>query len=321
MVPACRPTTPIPVHEGTQYQLEPQAVPHNRTRQQSEFASLPRQPGETILVGSMKAVAVERKESLDTIAKLPTLPPLPREETEPIKTDSPSTVSVPNLAVPLAQEPVVRAFDLFLKGKTDEAMAALKSMEPRKQEVMLSLIPALAQLAQADASQFDQEEGLVLARQLESVAAQLARRARLSMKTVLCTNIDGYGDYTPVRSTQQLIHSAPYLLYVEVGNVPCVPHTRQDGVEGYQTRLECSMQVKDEAGRPLEIVDVFAPGNKPTTVLTSSRSEFSRSPVHDYFIRAQFDTPSRPGLYTVTYEITDPLSNTSKSKTITFRVQ
>jgi hypothetical protein len=90
-------------------------------------------------------------------------------------------------------------------------------------------------------------------------------------------------------------------------------------MKGFLTRLECEMRVADEFGQTVEIQDVKTKTVGPKS--TTSKSEFTRSPVRDYFLPAVLQTPTRPGAYTVTFEIRDPRTGRSVSKTIPFRVQ
>ena len=110
-----------------------------------------------------------------------------------------------------------------------------------------------------------------------------------------------------------------YSVYVELENVPCLPDVRADGVKGFLTRLECEMRVTDEFGQTVEIQDVKTKTLGPKS--TTSKSEFTRSPVRDYFLAAVLQTPTRPGVYTVTFEVRDPRTGRSVSKPIPFRVQ
>jgi hypothetical protein len=239
---------------------------------------------------------------------------------EAVKENIDNPIPPPPPASPPAEPdpPLVAAVRDFLAGKPDAA-DRLKPLPPANQEVLLQLLPPVARVAQMDLTRPDAEETAVLARQFETAAAVLARRAGLTVKkAVLCLDVKGFGRFTPVRDRNDLRRGEMYPLYVEVGNVPCEPHTRSDGADGFQTLLEVSMQVTDEQGKVLEIIDprTGQPGPKSTTLKT----EFSRSPVRDYHVIAQMQAPTRPGGYTVTIELRDPKSGTVVSRPVPFRV-
>jgi hypothetical protein len=215
--------------------------------------------------------------------------------------------------------PLVAAVRDYLAGKPTAA-DRLKPLPPPNQDLLLQLLPPVARVAQMDLARPDAEETAVLARQFETAAAVLAKRAGLTVKkTVVCLNVKGYGKFLPARDRNDLRRGELYPLYVEVGNVPCEPVTRADGADGFQTLLEVSMQVTDDLGRVIEIIDdkTGQPGPKSTSLKT----EFTRSPVRDYYVVAQMQAPARPGAYTVTIELRDPKSGTVVSRPVPFRVQ
>ena len=156
--------------------------------------------------------------------------------------------------------------------------------------------------------------------QFEAAAATILKRTGFGVrKAVVCLAVDGFGVYTPVSDPNGLRKGSLYSVYVELENVPCLPDVRADGVKGFLTRLECEMRVTDEFGQTVEIQDVKTKTLGPKS--TTSKSEFTRSPVRDYFLAAVLQTPTRPGAYTVTFEVRDPRTGRSVSKPIPFRVQ
>jgi hypothetical protein len=217
--------------------------------------------------------------------------------------------------------PLTAALADFQANKPDAAVKHLEAFDKPNQELLLQLIPTLVQVSRLNLMQPDAEETATLAKQFESAAAIIAKRSKLTVrKTILCDGVSAFGKYTPVADPMALMRGTTYLMYVEVGNVPSSLISRPDGSEWYQTKLECSMQVKDEAGTPLEIVNVKNKEDGPKNVIRDTKSELTRSAIHDYYIRSQFDTPSRPGLYSVSFEVRDPRTGQSVSKSISFRV-
>lgn len=306
VLPACGGNGPLlplrdkPTPDGP----PPVQTTSGKARPSGQFAVLPRAPGETI--------------SLHPVSAAPQPPPVE---------DPPTTAGVepdrlPGLDIALEDPtpPLVRALQAFHDDQPERAIEHLKGFTPANQELLLQLIPAVVQASRANLTRPDADESAALARQFESAAAAVLKRAGLTVrKGVLCLAVDKYGVYTPVRDRNTLTKDSLYSIYLEVGNVPCVPVTRPDGVDGYQVRLECEMRVADEHGAVVEIVDVKTGVPGPSS--KSSKSEFSRSPVHDYFVAATLQTPGRPGAYTVTFEVRDPRTGQSVSKPIPFRVQ
>lgn len=215
--------------------------------------------------------------------------------------------------------PLVAAVRDFVAGRPDAA-DRLKPLPAPNQEMLLQVLPPVTRVAHIDLARPDAEEMAVLARQFEAAAAVLLRRTGLTVrKAVVCLDVKGFGKFTPVRDRNDLRRGETYPLYVEVGNVPCEPTTRSDGADGFQTLIEVSMQVTDDLGKVIEIID--ARTQQPGPKSTSLKTEFSRSPVRDYYVVALVQAPARPGAYTVTIELRDPKSGTVVSRPVPFRVQ
>lgn len=310
VLPACGGNGPLlPLREKVVPEGPPPAVQttSGKARPSGQFAVLPRAPGETI--------------SLHPIAPENPLPPIGEPPSDPPVVTRAEPHELPGLDLPDLTPPLVRAFQAFHNNQPEKAVEALKEFDEPNQQLLLQLIPAVVQASKANLSRPDADESAALARQFESAAAVVQRRAGMTMrKGVLCLAIDKFGMYTPVLDKNALVKNSLYWLYVEVGNVPCLPATRQqDGADGFQVRLECEMRVADEFGRVVEIVDPAS--GVPGPASKSSKSDFFRSPVHDYFLAAKFQAPARPGAYTVTFEVRDPRTGQSVSKPIPFRVQ
>lgn len=270
-----------------------------------QFASAQHlQPGERIPLNPALA---------DTRTSVPIPDPPPAEQ---------PTVVPPADAVPPLEvfSPLTLAFRAFQDNRPEEAVKHLEAFDKSNQELLLQLIPAVVQASKAKLDRPDAEEAATLARQFEAAAAAVLKRGGFGVrKAVVCLAVDGFGVYTPVSDPNGLRKGSLYSLYIELENVPCLPDVRSDGVKGYLTRLECEMRVTDEFGQTVEIQDLNTktPGPKST----KSKSEFTRSPVRDFFLAAVLQTPSRSGAYTVTFEVRDPRTGRSVSKPIPFRVQ
>ena len=269
-----------------------------------QFASL--QPGERIVLNPPAA---------ETIS-------VPIDTTPPA--DPPPTVSVPPGELPPIDldPPLVLVFRAFHDNQPEKAIEHLKAFDKPNQELLLQLIPAVVQSSKANLTKADSEEAVAVARQFEAAAAVILKRTGFGIrKALVCLAVDGFGVYTlPKDPNAPLRRGAPYSVYIELDNVPCLADVRpEDGAKGFLTRLECEMRVTDEAGQTVEIMDVNTKTLGPKS--TAAKSEFTRSPVRDYYLKAVLQTPTRPGAYTVTFEVRDPRTGRSVSKPIPFRVQ
>jgi hypothetical protein len=98
--------------------------------------------------------------------------------------------------------------------------------------------------------------------------------------------------------------------------VPCTPAS-QNGLEGYLTRLNCTLQLRDTANKVLELT---GKNGQHTTELVESKVDFSRSPLKDYFMLFWFAAPNKPGKYVVNFKIRDPNTAREISKSEPFWV-
>jgi len=270
-----------------------------------QFASM--QPGERIQLNPTPTVADNTRPSVPIIDDQPPEPP----------TVNPLADAVPALE-PFS--PLTLAFRAFQDNQPEKAVEYLQAFDKPNQELLLQLIPAVVQASKARLDRPDAEEAATLARQFEAAASAILKRSGFGVrKAAVCLAVDGFGVFTPVSDPNSLRKGSLYSVYVELENVPCLPDVRSDGVKGFLTRLECEMRVTDEFGQTVEIQDVKTKTLGPKS--TSSKSEFTRSPVRDYFLAAVLQTPARPGAYTVTFEVRDPRTGRSVSKPIPFRVQ
>jgi hypothetical protein len=270
-----------------------------------QFASL--KPGESV---ALNPVVAESRHPLVPIDE----PPADTTPTVKLPLDPPPT---PDADPPT---PLVFAIRAFQDNQPDKAVEHLKGYDKANQELLLQLIPAVVQASKANLGKADTDEATALAKQFEAAAATVLKRTGFGIrKAVVCLAVDGFGVYTPVSDPTALRRGSLYSVYLELDNVPCLPDVRADGMRGFLTRLECEMRVTDEFGQTVEIQDVKTKTVGPKS--TTSKSEFTRSPVRDYFLPAVLQTPTRPGPYTVTFEIRDPRTGRSVSKPIAFRVQ
>lgn len=239
-------------------------------------------------------------------------------EGDPVET--PSLVMRPELApfpVKVKEEPLLAAVRAYIENKPEAAVEYLKELDRPNQEVMLQVIPAIVRASQANFANLGPHEAGVLANQFESVAATFARRASLTIdKTAFCRNVKNFGHYDPLPAGTRFKPGEISILYVELGNVPCMP-TVQNGVEGYITRLNCTLQLRDTSEKVLELT---GKNGQQTSELSENKVDFSRSPLKDYFMLFWFAAPAKPGKYVVNFKVRDPNTGREISKSEPFFV-
>jgi hypothetical protein len=302
-LPACGGNGPLLPLRPQVDRLPPQPVKttSSKARPTGQFASMT--PGERI---PLHQVAAEVKVNTP-LEEPPFHPPVTLPQFE----------RVPSLEEP--PSPLVFAFRAFHDNQPEKAIEHLKEFDSVNQELLLQLIPAVVQASKAKLDKPNTDEATALARQFEAAAATILKRTGFGVrKAVVCLAVDRFGVYKPVPDPNSLVKGRLYSVYLELENVPCLPDVLE-GVKGFLTRLECEMRVTDEFGQTVEIQDVQTKTLGPKS--TTSKSEFTRSPVRDYFLAAVLQTPTRPGAYTVTFEVRDPRTGRSVSKPIPFRVQ
>jgi hypothetical protein len=241
----------------------------------------------------------------------------PVEVSPVVPTENPPPVELPR-TLPLPPDPpLVAALREVLAGRSGAEY--LRQLDPASYEHLAQLLPAVAKLAQTPPAQLDPKDAAEILRQFDPTLAVIARRAPLRVeKAVFCRDVRGYGKYDPLPDRVAFHPGQMYILYFEVGNVPNEPDGRA-GADGYSTRLACTVQVKDDAGRPVELTDQ---GKKtPEPLLQKDKVDFSRSPVRDYYAVFWFYAPAKPGTYSVTFEVRDPATARAVNRSLPFRVQ
>lgn len=272
---------------------EPPALPPPAPTKTTQFADVLRVPGQQVPLNG----------------EWPKGPPAE------VTSASPSPEILPPVSLPPPPDPpVVSALREILAGRSGSEY--LRQLDPACYEPLTQLLPAVAKLSQVPPSQLDPKDAAQLLRQFDPTVAMVARRAPLRVeKAVFCRDVKGYGKYDPLPDGIALRPKQMYILYFEVGNVPNEP----TGVDGYATRLVCTAQVRDDAGRTVELIaEGGATGER---VLQRSKVDFSRSPVRDYYAVFWSYAPSAAGTYSVTFEVRDPTTARAVSRSLSFRVQ
>jgi hypothetical protein len=301
------------------HQREPFAQPFTAevvSKSPSQFASMPRVPGETIPLHPTKRSQEPTQPQPTVPAEIPNIPDegkSPPNRIEKLRTSE--------SVLPIPDPPLVSAVKAYMEGKPELMQDRLKFLEKPNQELMLQLIPALVKASQTGLSPSElADQGL--ATQLQQAATLVAKKSSLTIdKAVFCRSVKNFGHYDPVPLVDgQPIPFKPgeiYILYVEIGNIPCEP-TVQNELEGFMTRLSCSLELRDADGKVIELTDR---ARRQVPALQETKNDFSRSMLRDYFMLFWFAAPSRSGNYSVKFTVSDPSGGREVSRRVPFRVQ
>ena len=244
-------------------------------------------------------------------------PPAPPSAILPTFHSSPHTL--PTVQPVTIDPPLVAAMRAFLENDPSRAVDALKYLDKPNQEFVLATLPALVRGAQMNMAKADPQEVAVLADQLHAAADRLEPQAALRVdKLTFCRKVTGFGRYDPWPREQPFEPNDLAELYLEIRHLRCEPSSTPG--EGYVTRLVSSLEVRDSAGRLVDQTDP-ADWRRRVPVSRFERTDTSRSPVRDYFLKYRFPVPNVPGTYTVTVEVRDSASSrTARSQPLEFRV-
>lgn len=232
------------------------------------------------------------------VAKNPTAPPNDSvffpQKTDAVKaTEHISTLLTPSPAV---DQPLVAAFRDYCEGRTDKAAERIKGLDATNQEMILRLFPALKHAGKADLH--SPSEAAMLGSQLAAASETTARLSPMAIrKACFVWRVLQFGVYDPVPERHPFLPGGAGVLYLELQNAPSLPTKIPAGGSGYVTRLECSYQINNAEGQS------FVP------IRMQPHTEYTRSPIRDYFLKIEFEVPSQPGNYTLVVELKDPANN------------
>jgi hypothetical protein len=261
------------------------------------FAELPNAPGERV---ARNPAPDAPKATTAAAAKPP--------ETSPI------TVAV---APPVADAPLVAAVKAYLDNKPESAAEHLKLLDRPNQELMQQLVPPVVALSRTNLGRAGPLEIGLLVGQIETPLKALSSKALTVSKAVFCSELGGYGQYTPLADGHVFRPGTVAEVYLELRNVPTVPVRLPDGSDGYLTHLNWSLRLRDAAGTVVPLTDG---DRRQVAVLEAAHKQYSRSPVRDYAKTFRVLVPRTPGRYTLTVEFADPESSRGVTRGMTFQV-
>lgn len=309
----------------------------------SQFAELPRRPGEVVRTSpGAKAVAVSKeKESETTGAKAKeagssgtttsrrpngdsdanTLAPVPPEAPGDLTAINaePAPLPIPT-SPPKPEPPLVGAMRAYVEDRPNDAIRCLQDLDRPNQEFALAMLPLLVRGSHLNLTAPDPNDAAVMAEQFASIAARLEGKAALRVeKVAFCRRATSFGRFDPWPEAQPYRPNDMAILYVEIRHVGSEAASGPDG-EGFVSRAVVSLEVRDSGGRLIEQTDP-TDWRRRVSVARFEHTDYTRSPLRDYSRTYRISVPSKPGVYTVTVEVKDPAGNrTARSQPAEFRV-
>jgi hypothetical protein len=204
-------------------------------------------------------------------------------------------------------DPLVSALRCLLNKQPAEAVELLKSYDKPTQELLLCLLPLVAQLTEGGLNQASPQFLSNWLDQLNSLAIPLRARAPLAIdKMCFCSRIRHFGDYDPLpedycfEAGNDNRPGERIQLYVEVRNF-----TSEVQGDFYITRLASSLWICD-FNKKLVFRQDFPDCRTPE----GDTADRSRTPRTDYFITYKLQLPAKvpPGKYTLWVQVEDVLS-------------
>jgi len=259
--------------------------------------------------------------------------PNPDKAQEPKAPDPPGGVQIAKATDPnplpaistapptlVAEPPLSAAVRASIENRPNDALTLLRTLDKPGQEFALAVIPLLLRGSQMNPEKADPNDVAVLAEQFHAVANRLETKAALRIdKITFCKWVNGFGRYDPWPETLPYKTHDRAELYVEVRHVGAEPAAGPNG-EGFVTGLVSTLEIHDADGKLIDQTDPTDP-RRTVSVAKFERTDFSRTPPRDYFLKYRFPVPSAPGVYTAVVTVKDPVGNrTVRSKATEFRV-
>lgn len=198
----------------------------------------------------------------------------------------------PSCAEP-ASRPLVLALEAFLDNRPDEAVQHLKAYGPKDQELIMQLLPILAEVERGGVMENPHKETVqAVLTSLRSVDQELRVHAPMVMeKLSYCLDIEAFG--VVQKRADCKFRAGDYVyVYAELQNL-----VDRRGADGrYAVRLSSALEIRAADGRAAHR---FPPiPNEPL---------YSWTPRTDYFTRIGFQLPAQlpPGLYSLRVRVTD----------------
>jgi hypothetical protein len=202
---------------------------------------------------------------------------------------------------------LLRTLKAYQEDRPDEALQLIKQYPPKDQELLLALLPIIAQVERNGSwtDRLDATQKLAVIETLRSLTATLQRSAPLRIARMeFARNIKGFGSYEPLPSPVFRPQDRAEL-YIEIENL----QDRRFNDERYVVRLASNLIIIEDERGGLKLPIPSTP-------------DFSRSERqdHHYVIRFMIPKDLQPGVYSLEVHVTDVDTRREAIKTVTFRV-
>jgi len=283
-----------PAHPVVGVVQTPQAVPIMRI-----FPTPPEEPAPAL---STKLAASEQTAHLaDQTASKMEMPA--SDSSEPPRELPPAWATPPAPEV----SPLSLALQAYLDDRPEEALEILGAYPPRDQELLLRLLPIVAQVDKGGVlTEYSTEaDRLNLLEVLRSLMQDVQASAPLVIgKAMFCTDVKSFGR-GELRASSQFRAGDRAAVYIELHNLS----DERNSDDRYVTRLASGLEIR-QGDRIVKTLSV------------QSLPDWSWSPRHDHFsvIRFQFPRDLEPGVYTLTVKITDESTGRKADHRLPFRI-
>lgn len=299
----------------------PSPAPPNTTVALSQAVSEPAAPGPELAQASLFQGARETQASFLDRPQFPSSDPVSEATTKETTTRPASNqssggkeaTSTPQRCTDKPARPLARAINAFLENRPEEAVNHLREYAPKDQELVMQLLPILAEVDRdgvlTQQPRPDRVQAVLAS--VRNLEADLRPHAPLVMEKLnFCQDhpeaIEAFGVVKKRASNKYRAGDYPYI-YAELQNL-----VDQRGSNGrYVVRLASVLEIRAVDGRAVHRYPAIQ--NEPLA---------SWSPRTDFFTRIGFQLPANlaPGLYSLRVRVTDLETGRTVEQGLPFQV-
>jgi hypothetical protein len=202
---------------------------------------------------------------------------------------------------------LLKILKAYQEDRLEEALQLVKQYAPKDQELLLTLLPIIAQVERKGSwtERLDATQKLAVIETLRSLTVTLQQSAPLRIKKAeFARNVTSFGHYDPLASPVFRPGDRAEL-YAELENL----NDRRFNDERCLVRLSSTLIILENERfyRQLRI---------------RSTEDWSRSERQDHYVAVRFSIPPdiQPGVYTLLFKVKDVDSDRETEKTLAFRV-
>jgi hypothetical protein len=208
----------------------------------------------------------------------------------------------------LIEDPLVLALRSYINKRPEEALTVLKRYDKTTQELLLTLLPLVARLAEGGLLSGNSHEVAVAIQQMDDVRRMLSTHAPFEARQMcFCSHVDGFGAYRRIPDEHVFQPGEPVIVYVEFKNFTSPWNGRM-----YAIRLGSQLEIRDYRNNLAWRQDFPL----------RDKEDLSRTQRHDFHKVYLFDIPRHipPGAYTLVLHVTDLPTGRACQATADFQV-